>query len=622
MHSRMDLPAYRNAARTIENCRLLPQGGVTRRPGSTVLAEVNFTNCQIEDFIFSSEQAYSFFLSPGELHIWNKVSRTFVQTISGCPWQLNHLALNEVQCTQNLDTMFIAHHDFETQVIKRTSATTFTRNPIVYATGADNAPLMPFHKFVRPQVNMSLSATTGSVTVTVSDPVFVAEHVGTFFRYKNTVMLCTAITSSTEATMTVYGTATGTAMDPQWDEQAFSAVRGWCGCTTFHEQRFVMASGHEVPNAIWLSTTIGPLNFDLGTGEPADAIKAIIYADRVVEIKALASQNNLQIFASHGEFIVPWGGQNALTPANFSIKQQSGYGIRGVKAVIFDTATIFITRVANAIREFSMSQVGYIESYAADSVTYMAKDLIRDPVSIDSQMEGIGSQEALAYVTNSDGTLAILTRVKKENIGGWSLWTTQGEWKRLGVVDREAWGLVERYVAGSSRFFVEIIDSDHNLDFSLYWTGLPSKTIGPFPLHIGATVHVVDGDLYYGEFTVSPSGYITLPIEVTSVEIGFNYIPRVVPLRQEVQLKDGISFGMPKRYVRTVAQLEDTISITVGGRTLNTSTPNSDPSTAPPRKTGQFQVYHLGWSYQPEVVIESRLPLPFTLRALSLEVEI
>jgi hypothetical protein len=238
-------------------------------------------------------------------------------------------------------------------------------------------------------------------------------------------------------------------------------------------------------------------------------------------------------------------------------------------------------------------------------------------------MEGIGSQQAICYVTNSDGTLAVLTKVKKESIGGWLLWTTAGTFQRIGIVDRQGWTLTRRNIAGTWRNFIEVFDDDWRLDAAISAVfGSPTSHVGPFPLYVGQSVTAITGDLYIGEFVVDSTGYIDLPLEVSQVEIGLNFVPRVVPLQMEVPLADGISYGKPKRYVRTIADILDTASIRVAGRTLNTSQPDTDPGAPTPTRTGQFEVWHLGWHVQPDIEITSPLPLPFTMRGLMIEVEV
>ena len=60
MYGRVDFDKYRNAAKTIENMLVYPQGGVGRRPGSIYVAEVKSSaaKCRLGKFEFSDTQAY------------------------------------------------------------------------------------------------------------------------------------------------------------------------------------------------------------------------------------------------------------------------------------------------------------------------------------------------------------------------------------------------------------------------------------------------------------------------------------------------------------------------------------------------------------------------------------
>ena len=77
----------------------------------------------------------------------------------------------------------------------------------------------------------------------------------------------------------------------------------------------------------------------------------------------------------------------------------------------------------------------------------MSKSLLTGPRDLDVQMEGTDEeQESRAYIANDDGTVAVLTKVKKENISGWSYWTTTGSFVRLGVIEAELWAIDRKSV--------------------------------------------------------------------------------------------------------------------------------------------------------------------------------
>jgi hypothetical protein len=620
----VDIAAYRNGAKEIENCRILPQGGVTRRPGGLLVSEMSQEAYQIEPFVFSGTQAYAFFFYAGYVEIWNKNTRTLATTIAG-PWTADHIEAHELGITQQLDKMFVSHEDFQTRVITRTGVSSFSIAEISYSLDATSVIVyQPYHKYAPNTVTLTPTATgPGTVRLETSAAYFTASHVGLKIRYRKKQCTVTAYVSATEVDATYDEPLPANVADYDWDEQAFSPIRGYPRTTGLHLQRFYIGGGRDCPNVIWASSLNDPLNFDLGTGADDDAIKYPIYADRVAEIRSLVSNVHLQIFTASAEFYVPKPTQQALTPGTFSIERQSGYGASTIPARQFDQTTIFITDKAQAVREFSFEEIR--SSYAADALTFMAKSLISDPVDLDVQIEGRDQeQEARAYIINADGTIAVLTKVKKENISGWSYFTTEGTYANIAVIDTEAWYTVRREVNGTTKTFLEIFDASCLMDFSVSATDATAKTSwGPFDDHKGAEVHMRSGDLYLGTATVdATTGMVTTPTAVTEIEIGFNFTPRLALLQQQVQMPNGTTIGDAKRYVRCIAQVIDTLSVQIKNRHLGNTLPDEDPGVAPERFSGDFGVWLLGWSLRNDVEITSPYPLPFTLNSVVTEVEV
>jgi hypothetical protein len=619
----LDLAAYRNGAKEIGNCRVLPQGGATRRPGGDVRAKLAGSDYQIESFVFSSSQAYCLLFYDSAVDVWDKITRTYLATVAG-PWTAGQIASGEMAFEQQLDKMFVSHPDFETQVITRTGFSSFTIGAFAWATDAAGTIVyQAYHKFAPALTTLSLStASVGAVTATASAGVFTASHVGTKIRYRKCQISVTGFTNATTVTGTLDQAAPAATADYDWDEQAFSAVHGWARCFCLHLQRLWIGGGRDCPNVLWGSSLNDPFNMDLGTGADDDAIKAPIYARRVAEIVSMVSNVHLQIFTTHGEFYVPKPDSVALTPGTVSVEQQSGFGSAALQARQFDQTTVFVTRKARALREFVFDAVQ--TSYASDALTFMSKSLLSGPRDLDVQMEGEGEeQESRAYVSNDDGTIAVLAKVRKENIAGWSYWSTEGSYRRLGVVDAEVWAVVERTVNGVTALYLEIFDTSRFLDFSAVASGPAATSWGPFNLHKGAEVHMRSGDLYLGTATVDAvTGMVEAPTEITEIEIGFNFEPRVIPLPQHVQLADGVSVGLPKRYVSCTANLVETLSCQIKNKHISSIAPDDDPGQAPPRYTGAFKAWMLGWKPSSDIVIRAPYPLPFTLNSLVTEVEV
>ena len=619
----IDLQAYRNGAKKILNCRMLPQGGVTRRSGGTVVALTTESDYQIEPFIFSTSQVYAFLFYNGGVEIWSKATRTLLTTLSG-PWTLAQIAANELRVEQQLDKMFVSHSDFETHVITRTGASSFAIATLAYETDAAGTIVyQPYQKYAASNVTLTMSATAiGAATATTSAAYFSASHVGLKLRYRKKQMTVTGYTSSTQVNVTINETLPAATAEYDWEEQAFSALRGWIRCLCLHLQRMWIGGGRDCPNVIWGSAISGPFNFNLGTGADDDAIKYAIYAKQVAEIVSMVSNVHLQVFCAHGEFYVPKPDSNALTPGTFSIEPQSAYGSAAVPARQFDQTTIFVTRKAEGLRDFNYEQLR--GSFAADALTFMSKSLLTGPRDLDVQMEGDNEeQESRAYVCNDDGTIAVLSKVRKENIAGWSYWETTGSYKRLGVIDAEVWMIAERTVASVTSKYLEILGATTMLDFSQTLSGPSATSWGPFNLHKGAVVSMISGDLYLGTATVdATTGMVTTPTAVTSIEVGYNFTPEVIPLQQQVMLPDGVTLGEPRRYVSATAQVVDTLSVQIKNRHLPNTLPDEDPALAPNRFTGDFRTWMLGWAPRIDISVTSPYPLPFTLNSLVTEVEV
>jgi hypothetical protein len=633
---RLDLNVWKNSVALAENVRIHPQGGASRRPG---LAHVDnaagngwSTNnwYQIEPFVFSGDQQYVFVFMGGFVNIYSKQSRALLQRLS-TPWPNNVITLNELSILQVFDTMLVFHKDYTPMKIVRQPSGTFTIEQLIYSQyndGKANVQRPPFHKYVLGHVAMwtdgpDNSPATGTMGVYTSDPVFDQGHVQTWINFKGVYLLVTAVINPGFA----LAIATSTIADWQthsadWQEQAFSNVRGWPRCGVRHEQRLFLGGGRDLPSTIFASTTYDPFNFFLGDGFPTDAIKYTASADRVAEIRRMVSYNHLQIFTADGEFYAPTPDSGALTPGNMSVRQASAYGIGNAPAIRFDQTTIFISRAAGAIREFIYD--GLAANYSSDALTFMASDLLKGvPYDICAAMETDFAQEALGLVQLGTGYLAVLSKVRKENVGAWMTWRTDGLIRGVGVVQREIWAIVDRWHDGIGYLRgLEVFDPNFRMDFAARATSSTPATRWGWPHLASRTVVCRSGDLYLGSFAVDSVGYLTLPIAVTDLEAGLNFVPTVTPLVQEVQLPDGLSWGHPKRVCSTTASVSDSLSLQIDLDAMPVDNAQQDPSAAPDRFTGKFKSWRLGWGTDEAPTLYSPYPLPLYLRAVMMEVEV
>ena len=72
----------------------------------------------------------------------------------------------------------------------------------------------------------------------------------------------TNIQTTTQAIGLVLQTLADTGPTTDWDEQAFSAARGWPVTVSFHQDRMVIGGSRDLPNGLWLSKTGQSFNFE------------------------------------------------------------------------------------------------------------------------------------------------------------------------------------------------------------------------------------------------------------------------------------------------------------------------------------------------------------------------
>ena len=218
------------------------------------------------------------------------------------PWQEGQLG--QIAWAQFGDSLLITHPDVPPQQLKREGDTVWTVGPWIFAEAAPGVSAEPFARFADPDVAMQSTATTGTVTLNTSADVFVAAHLGGIVRMKGKQILLTNIQTTTQAIGLVLQPLADTGPTTDWDEQAFSAARGWPVTVSFHQDRMVIGGSRDLPNGLWLSKTGQSFNFESALGDDDEAIAFRLAASDTPAIRALMPGRNLQVFTSSGEWVV------------------------------------------------------------------------------------------------------------------------------------------------------------------------------------------------------------------------------------------------------------------------------------------------------------------------------
>ncbi len=608
---RPDLRVYDNGALKLRNIFIYPTGGITRRSGLSYI-DTAAGEGRLLSFEFNTEQTYLLVVTNNRIDVY--AGGVNIQTISA-PWTTAQIP--QLAWTQSADTLLIVHPDVPPKKLLRNTGGTFSLVDWTFFIN-NNVVQQPYYKFADSAVTMTPSATTGTVTLTASAAVFESGHANTRYRIGGKEVLVTSIASPTVATATVIQTLSGTTATIDWEEQAFSSVRGYPITVAFHQDRLVIGGSRDMPNRLWFSKSGDLFNFDLGTGLDDESIEFALLSDQVNAIRGIFSGRHLQVFTSGAEYMVTG---DPLTPQTVQLNRQTRVGSRTdryIPPVTVDGATMFVARTGSQLCQFLYTDVE--QAYQATDMSLVSRHVVGTPVDQD-----FDALNRLLFLVRDDGKFATVTIYRIEEVRAWTLHDTQGNVKSVSVVGNEVYLLIER----GGDYFIELFDTALHLDSALTGeAGTPSTTWSGLDHLEGKSVSVVADGVVLADHTVT-GGIVTLAEPATTVEIGLSYTHIIEPLPAGV-----FGEGEPVKKVRLVEavfRLQDTQALTVDtGRGLKDVSlrqlgEEEILDAPPPLVSGDIRVRNLGWHddlWEPLWRIEQSTPLPFTLLSVSTEINI
>jgi hypothetical protein len=116
LYARVDLAQYAIGARTIENFIVLPQGGLTNRPGTVVLdSERSYTHVRLIPFIFSEDDSLCLAFSNGFVDIYGRTG--FRERVTNAPYGAPYLT--DLRWLQSADVIYFFHPSIPTHTLSR-----------------------------------------------------------------------------------------------------------------------------------------------------------------------------------------------------------------------------------------------------------------------------------------------------------------------------------------------------------------------------------------------------------------------------------------------------------------------------------------------------------------------
>jgi hypothetical protein len=415
---------------------------------------------------------------------------------------------------------------------------------------------------------------------------------------------------------------TTTAGTREWDEQVFSARRGWPTAVCFYEDRLWFGGSTSLPDGLFSSKSGSYFNFSPGEGDDDASIQVTVGSPRIARIRHLHPGSALHIFTDGGEFVAVQSDGQALTPSNRSIRPQTPFGCNTVKPQSFDGSVLFVQANNKSVREFSYTEQR--DSFQGTDITVLSQHLVNGIVDCAVLYGSETKTEQYAFFVNGDGTLAVFHSNRSESLAGWVPWRLRPADTVYSVcsLGSTVYILVNR----EGRFFLERIemdDSDVTLDCAIAQTNGFATTVWSLGAsYASRTVHVMSNGWYIGSFLANGSGQIVISVAVLSIVAGFSFDWEVIPMPPDTSLDDGPITGQKRRINAVTIHILDTLSLSVDGRPVVITQIGSDLSVPPAPISRKIRHFLFGYDRDPVVVLAQQAPLPVKVLGMALEVSL
>ena len=280
----------------------------------------------------------------------------------------------------------------------------------------------------------------------------------------------------------------------EWSLGAFSKTTGFPRAVAFYEQRLVFAGTSSQPQTLFFSQGGDFENFESGTAAD-DGMVYTIGSNTVNVIRFLASTRNLIVGTSGGEFVVrASGADEAITPTNIQIKQQTSHGAADMTPMQAGNAVLFVQRAKRKVLELQFNFD--VDGYIAPDVALISEHITENGLE---ELAYQQEPDSILWTRRGDGQLACMTYKREEQVIGWSRQIIGGVFGTGDAIvesiasipgdldEDQVWVAVKRTINGATKRYVEFIrdfdfGTDVNnaifVDSSLTFTGVTSTLAG------------------------------------------------------------------------------------------------------------------------------------------------
>jgi len=415
LKKRDDLQMYYTGGEKVQNFIPTKEGNLEYRTGTYYARGAKTDNITYEvSFISSNNERFLLEFSNLVLRVYKDDVQIGTDIVS--PYREQDLF--NIQYAQEQTIMILV--DGVHPSYRLTGVSTFTLAPEVYDYSANTAPpLLPENLTT---TTITPSATTGTITLTASSPIFDPLDVYRYVKIRSGASFgyarITVYTSTTVVTAVVTKTLPGTGAYDQW---SFSMTPS---AVTFYEQRLMYGQYNRFVFSMTPDDN-GILrynDFTLGTN-PEDAMQ---YDSGLFKgnIQWFSATNKMVAIGTYtGIFKVDSGNVNEpISPDSPpTVKQISAEGTRNIMPVQKDNIVFFVSR--DAKRVLSIKYDFDSDGYKVDDEMLLSNEIAQEGITQLSYKLG---DENILFATKVNGELIAMIHNIGQQINGWCRIKTLG----------------------------------------------------------------------------------------------------------------------------------------------------------------------------------------------------
>jgi hypothetical protein len=619
---RRDTAPYYVGCATLKNVLTRPQGTAQVRPGIRHIEQFDtIPAVRLVSFVFNSEQRYLIAIGEGGANVYLPPNDARLQVIA-TPYQRQHLA--ELDFCQVADTLLIAHEAFPLGQIQRQVDGAFT-----YSTFVFERP--PQFRYQDRLLTMFANGTTGSVGVQcLGGPIFrpgydqttgtggTPTQPGEIWTFRGIPVRLDAVDEVTynNAQVTVLGTFPSVDASTDWAEQAGQPRWGYYRSIAFYQSRLWLGGTGSAPAHLWASRTDAPFDFFATTTNDSDPLDFPVSTGRIDPIQHIVpASGGLEVYTQGDEGLVVGGIDVPITPRGVTYAPQSSFGSRKVKPVRLNNNTVFVQQHGGVLREqlYSADE----ETYQPQTVSIRASHIVRDPVRVVAAPGGFGLPLDFLMIVNRDGTAALMTSERPQEVAAWSQMTLGSGYLFLdlcAVGDR----IYAAYRRGSN-CWLGVFDATTNFDLQKTVSFPIRSTSFPGFEHLAEqTVEAFGDNRFLGPATVDAAGVLRVAAPIRFVTAGVPIDWRIRPMPAEFEQESVL--GKRIRPVQAEVRFLDSAGLRVNGRPIYDRA-FAEGFSEPERFSGVRRVYLRGWSTGEQCPVEITREGPYPCEIVALAVD-